>query len=206
MALHQAPPFVFYDTSKQGDDRFRGATVDLLQEIGKIVDAKFTFTIDEQDPEAIDKAVYAVQEGSADIAGGAIRITSNWSQEVHFSLPYYDSGFLLVVKVPEESADIYKIFMPFHTSLWSVVGVEIFVIGWALYCMEAPHNTTAGESDLEEGRILGFIDAIYWASTCLLQTLDKKVSRPLFVRVCCVCACVIVREREREGERGCVYE
>jgi len=211
VALHQAPPFIFYDKSKNGNERFSGVTVDLLTEIGKVVEADFSYTIDEQDPEPISPAIDAVKGGTAEIAAGAIRITSNRSQEVcgapsmarfhqsddglsrsrvhgslaslfvpcfplycfagvpfllvllswpltgalrlqvHFSLPFCDSGFQLVVKIPEESADIYKIFMPFHTSLWSVVGVEIFLVGWALYCMEAPHLTTAEESDIEQG-------------------------------------------------------
>lgn len=82
VALHQAPPFIFYDKSKNGNERFRGVTVDLLTEIGKLVEADFSYTIDEQDPESISLAVDAVKGGTAEIAAGAIRITSNRSQEV----------------------------------------------------------------------------------------------------------------------------
>jgi len=40
-----------------------------------------------------------------DLAGGAIRIASNRSAHLHFTLPYYDSGFVLAVQMPKEPVD-----------------------------------------------------------------------------------------------------
>jgi ABC-type amino acid transport substrate-binding protein len=174
VSLHAAPPFVFYNKSRTGNARFSGITIDVLEEIGKIVDARFTYIIDEKEPERIQRAVDAVMDRTATLAAGAIRITANQSATVHFTLPYFDSGFLLVVRMPDEAIHLYKAFLPFHTDLWTVVGVEILFVGFALYCMEAPHLTWHKESDLASGWILGLLDGIYWSATGFIQTLDKK--------------------------------
>ncbi len=36
MALHVAAPFVVYDKAKVGNARFRGLTIDLLEQIAKV--------------------------------------------------------------------------------------------------------------------------------------------------------------------------
>jgi len=40
-----------------------------------------------------------------DLGGGAIRIASNRSKHIHFTLPYYDSGFVLSVQVCRVAVD-----------------------------------------------------------------------------------------------------
>ena len=44
-----------------------------------------------------------------------------------------------------------------------MVGVELLVVAWALFCLEGAHKTVAEETDLERGVLLGYIDAVYWA-------------------------------------------
>ena len=90
-------------------------------------------------------------------------------------LPMHDSGFQLVVKVPEEKTNFYKIFAPFQSDLWMVVGLEVLMVAVSVFLIEHPRFSICEEygvkSDFEEGLVAGFIDCIYYAKSAHSRSL-----------------------------------
>ena len=112
VAVHVVPPFLMYDESKSGNDAFSGITADLLTALADELVCEFVLVLaDPERPSTSMAPLDALQfkkkfpeagNVPADIAGGAIRIASNRSKYVHYTLPFYDSGFQLVVRVPDD--------------------------------------------------------------------------------------------------------
>ena len=185
VALHEVPPFVKQEATQTGNSRFSGITVELLDALSKELSCKFDLVLaDAERPLSSQAALDAVQfqqnlEGSkvADIAAGAIRIASNRSDALLFTLPFYDSGFQLIVRATPEPIDPTGFFDPFHDSLWALVCLEMLVVAMAAYYMEAPACEPAVEEpdDLAvvPGLKFGFFDSLYWAVSVLIQTPDK---------------------------------
>jgi len=132
VALHVAAPFVVYDKAKVGNARFRGLTIDVLEQIAKDVRAVFIYVLltptsepnnTESSAAALDAVQFAqpikeVGGRKADLAAGAISISSKRSNSLAFTMPYYDGGFVMVTKMPENPVNPTGFFDPFHDSLW----------------------------------------------------------------------------------------
>jgi hypothetical protein len=115
--------------------------------------------------------------GIADFAGGAIRIASNRSEALQFTLPFYDSGFQLIVQPPPDPINPTGFFDPFHESLWMMVVFEMIVVAIACYYMEAPTcDPPVNDADdlaIVPGKSFGCWDSLYWSLTLLIQIPDK---------------------------------
>lgn len=181
-ALHQEHPFVFYDSTKSGNARFAGITVDLIYLLA--ADLKFTpvFLIDDTAPESAEKALEAIGAGAttgsprtADVAAGAIHITYERLDSMTFSHSYYDTGYVVVVQRPPDTINIWAFFRPFSRDLWVCVIVELIIVGVLFFLMEAPFLTVqeGGDSDVTDGPPWAFIDSLYWSVSALTGTLDK---------------------------------
>jgi hypothetical protein len=181
-ALHEAHPFVFYDDSKSGNEQFTGVTVDLIDMLSRLLNFNYVLTIDSTDPENPAKALEAVgvsgTPGSrhpADVAAGALHITSERHTVLHWSQPYFDTGYVVVVPRPPETINLWAFFSPFSGGLWGCVVLELFIIAILFFLMEAPFLTVQEErdSDLVDSPPLSFLDALYWSISALTCTLDK---------------------------------
>eukprot|EP00960_Hanusia_phi_P026827 746491-Hanusia_phi.AAC.5 len=97
MALQVAPPFVSYNAEATGTDSFSGLTIDIASLLERELSCKFEFVLaNDKSPESSSAAVRSVVSSSgstpgAQIAGGAIEITTERSNMVHFTIPYYDT-------------------------------------------------------------------------------------------------------------------
>ena len=107
------------------------------------------------------------------MAGGALHISANNSRAVHYSLPFHDTGFVMVVPAPLLSPNPWSFTAPFHPSLWVAVIVEILIVALACWLMEAPVCSIFRDTDVVDGFFNGFLDSLYWSITLLLQTPDK---------------------------------
>ncbi len=108
VAIQVDAPFVFYDNTTVGNKRFSGITIDVLNLIGLELGCIFVFELaDPEDIESLDATVNAVVGDGhwADIGAGSIPITANRSLRVHFTQPYYDTGFVVVVQQPQHDFD-----------------------------------------------------------------------------------------------------
>jgi len=182
MAVHEEHPFVFFDETKTGNDRFTGVTIELSQMLCELLECELDYYLaDEQNPESAEAALEAIGAGKpvgsaheADIAGGAIHITPARSNLVHFTLPYYDTGYVTVVPRPKEKAiELWSFLKPFTSDLWAALFIEIIVVGLIFTLFEAPWLTVEEDSDVVDGQYSSFFDCLYWSLSALTCTLDK---------------------------------
>mmetsp|Transcript_28763 Transcript_28763/g.45119 ORF Transcript_28763/g.45119 Transcript_28763/m.45119 type:complete len:592 (+) Transcript_28763:165-1940(+) len=182
MALHEERPFVMVDRSKTGNARFTGITIDISKKLCEMLKCNLEYLMaSETNPESADKAIEAIGGGLplgsphiADIAGGAIHITPNRSNFVHFTLPFFDTGYVTVVQRPVAKAyNPWAFFDPFEGGLWAALVGEIIVVGLFFALLEAPWLTAEEESDLVDGHVGSFFDAAYLSFSALTCTLDK---------------------------------
>ncbi|EKX47525.1 hypothetical protein GUITHDRAFT_137310 [Guillardia theta CCMP2712] len=110
VSTYHCPPFVMYDPA-QGT--FQGLTVDLLNILEPILQAKFKFTINKDDTESIDTALKAVSTGE------------------------------LVISMPDAPPNLWQFFTPFSNTLWTGVVLEMFIVaidvvpGWVWGLLDA---------------------------------------------------------------------
>jgi len=171
VSAYHCPPFVIFDPAKE---TFEGLTVDVLNILEPILQAKFKLVINKNDTESIDMALKAVNDGDADFAVGALRITKNRTKLYTFTLPYYDTGYQLIIAMPDILPNLWQFFTPFSNTLWTGVVLEMFIVAIGWYLMEMPSISVVQATDVVPGWVLGLLDAFYWSITVLLQITDKS--------------------------------
>jgi hypothetical protein len=95
---------------------FCGITVHLAKDICRTLNCTVKFYIASENPhhwESEEAALRAIGAGSAvgtyhwaDVAGGALIISSERTQIAHFTTPYYQTGFRMVTRRPAKSIDL----------------------------------------------------------------------------------------------------
>ena len=181
IALHVVHPFVFFDSNKTGNERFEGVTIEMIEKLSEVLDFNYVMELGSEDaPQSSIAAMDAVGIGKpvgsehwADFAAGAIHITSERSLFAHFSLPYLETGYSLVVQRPKESHPFWAFLGPFDLSLWMTVLIEMVVVAICFFLFESPIFSVEDETDVADGWWLGLWDSIYWSASALTQTLDK---------------------------------
>ena len=111
----------------------------------------------------------------ADIAGGAIHIDKANAEGVHFTTPYYQTGYRLVVPKRTDDGNWFAFKDVFDDYMWVVgIFVECMFVGILLYLMESPEmpynqgkiwkgKTSSQDTDVVPGKIAGLLDCWYWA-------------------------------------------
>jgi len=182
VSLQVIHPMVFFDETKEGNERFSGYTIDMLDLLKEELKCDFTYFVgDPDEPESANAALEAVGAGKgigetreADFAAGMIHMTANRSRLVHFTTPYMSSGYVMVVPVPSLNRGLWNFFSPFDELLWVLVLFEMIVVAIAFYITEAPHLTVHPETDVEGTPLLAAADVMYFSVSLLTCTLDKS--------------------------------
>jgi hypothetical protein len=169
---------------------FCGITVGIARDICNILNCTIQFYIASENPhlwENEEEALRAIGAGSdigerhwADVAGGAIILTSDRAAMSHFTTPYFQTGFQMVTRRPVKAIDWFSFIAPFDLSLWIFLFGEMLVAAVILWIIESPENTMAadGESDLVEGKVASLFDAFYWTFTTFTCYVDKCPKTP----------------------------
>jgi hypothetical protein len=164
---------------------FCGITIDVMDRVCQRLNCKLEFYIGSADPhywESQEKALCAVgawqQPGTkhwADIAAGAIHIDMANAKGVHFSTPYYQTGYRLVVPKRTDDGNWFAFKDVFDDWMWVIgIFVECIFVGVLLFLMESPEmsynqgkiwkgKTSSQDTDVVPGKIAGLLDCLYWS-------------------------------------------
>ena len=169
------------------NEPFCGITIEIAKKICQLMNCTVKFHITSENPnhwESGHEALRAIGAGQkpgekhwADVAGGALHITADRIVNAHFTIPYHNTGYRMVVKRPVKTIDMWSFVLPFDWSLWLLIFLEITVVGMLFGLMEAPEITLAEDRDSDiiesQGWFLGFFDAWYWSCTVFTCVIDK---------------------------------
>nr|XP_048327289.1 glutamate receptor 2.7-like [Ziziphus jujuba var. spinosa] len=120
-----------------------------------------------------DELLYQIKLKNFDAVVGDTTITANRSTYVHFTLPYIESGILMVVKVKDtETKNIWIFLKPLRWDLWLTIGLAFVFTGLRPYTSPEEYNDA-----MSKGSLNGGIDAIFDEIPNVKLLLAKYCSR-----------------------------
>jgi ABC-type amino acid transport substrate-binding protein len=122
----------------------------------------------------------ALESHTADVAIGAIAITSESEQRVDFSLPYFDSGLRIMVRARYEAGVVNTV----KSIPWTAIGhlltvgiLVIFLLANVLWLIERRRKREPGRS------YLSAIGEALWGAMLVVATLNVDRDSPAMKRV-----------------------
>ena len=164
-------PFVLPRT-----DPPQGFSVGLWNEVARRMHVDFTWQIVRGPAEVFT----ALESHTADVAIGAIAITSESEQRVDFSLPYFDSGLRIMVRARYEAGVVNTV----KSIPWTAIGhlltvgiLVIFLLANVLWLIERRRKREPGRS------YLSAIGEALWGAMLVVATLNVDRDSPAMKRV-----------------------
>lgn len=148
-----------------GNDQFEGYTVDLVEELSKLLNFKYKFKL-------VDDGAYGIKNekgewngmigelirNEADIAIVDLTITSKREEAVDFTLPFMNTGISILFKKPTTKVTtLFSFLSPFSMLVWiyvvgAYIGVSaiLFIVGrLSPYEWDNPHPCRQEDQVLE---------------------------------------------------------
>jgi ABC-type amino acid transport substrate-binding protein len=150
---------------KDGNAQFEGFGIDLVEEISKILQFKYTFQLVKDRAYGVKNAknewngmIGEVMRGEADMAVADLTITSKREEAVDFTLPFMNTGISILFKKPTTKVTtLFSFLSPFSMVVWvyvlgAYVGVSVilFLVGrLSPYEWDNPHPCRQDDQVLE---------------------------------------------------------
>ena len=145
------------------DGKFSGYSIDLWNEVARKAGwTDFEYKKVDNVPEMLE----ALRSGQADVAVGALSITSERTKEIDFSHPFYDSGLDIMVKgggAPGPFELLARLLTPALVLTFGGIMVALVLVSHVLWWFERKHN----DEDFPEHYSEGMVESIWW-TTCVL--------------------------------------
>ena len=154
------PPFVIVK-----DGVLTGFSIDLWNALARRLDVKFSLA--ELGPRSHVEQLQAVQRGDADVAVSAIAMTADRERLVDFSMPYFDSGLQIIVRIQNDNS-----FMATVGSLLSSTTGLILLAAFAVVVLLAHVLWLVerrGNPRFQRGYLRGIVEGM-WGVTLIIAT------------------------------------
>ena len=166
VVIKPAEPFVFLDQAAP-----TGYSIELWQEVARAAGLRFTY----QRVESIQEMIGALASGRADVAVGALSITSEREVVMDFSHGIYDAGLGLMV-LKEKGGGQWLLELLKRSRILSVLAlfsIAILLIGNVIWFLQRGHN----HAHFPKTYLKGVGEAMWWSVSVLLTGCceDKKV-------------------------------
>jgi ABC-type amino acid transport substrate-binding protein len=143
--------------NQQDDGSLAGFSIDLLNSALGALNICYSIyvapggVIGELKNDSFTGVIGELQRGNADLATGAITVTSSRGQVVRFTLPFLSSGLSLLVLRPNQTAGFFTFLSVFAWRLWlaialamaAVTAAALFVVQWSPFPVRrrySPHE------------------------------------------------------------------
>ena len=156
VGVKEAPPFAFKDSNGE----WVGISVDLWKEIKE--EQKDKYVLQEM---ALDRMLIGIERGEIETGIGAISIIEEREKKLDFSIPYFETGLALAVRIEFEDnvSNYFNTLGKVITSLLPWV-LLLLVVGVLIWFLEKKINEDQFHKHLGEGIGAG----IWWA--CVTMT------------------------------------
>jgi polar amino acid transport system substrate-binding protein len=154
-------PIEPFSYRKAGSDS--GFTIELWDRVAKEAGLEYELTWVKTVPELIE----ALKDGKADVALGALSITSEREKVIDFSTPYYESGLQILVGAGGQSSSATLLATLFTWDMAKVIGlliVALLISSHLLWWFERRHN----DENFPRPYKHGVWESLWWTSSVLI--------------------------------------
>eukprot|EP01116_Phalansterium_solitarium_P022402 TRINITY_DN7388_c0_g1_i2.p1 TRINITY_DN7388_c0_g1~~TRINITY_DN7388_c0_g1_i2.p1 ORF type:complete len:333 (-),score=18.87 TRINITY_DN7388_c0_g1_i2:60-1058(-) len=200
------PPYVFYDPTKVGNDRFSGFAVDFfsaaLQQLNQNVTwvGHLTDSFGSPVNGSWTGAVGELQSGQADIVIASLTITAARRSVISFTSAYVDVGLEIMILRPDATFGVWAFLDPFKPRLWGMIVVTMAAMTLAFFIIDrlSPYGHHNHES-----RSLSRFQHCGWLCNIEMYRVDaRSINRVrMLVGWCVVFASFVRRQLTGVGRR-----
>ncbi|RVW88457.1 Glutamate receptor 2.7 [Vitis vinifera] len=137
--------FVKVDEAEaEADKRYSGFCIDIFREVLKILEQNYSLPY-EFHPVigTYDELVDFVYNKTYDAVVGDVTILANRSKKVEFTVPYAESGLVIVQVSSEEPQKAWMFLKPFTMEMWVVTGALLIYTMFIVWVLEYQSNNPA---------------------------------------------------------------
>lgn len=181
---------------KEGNDRFEGYGIDLIDELSKILQFKYTFQLVKDKAYGVKNQngewngmIGEIMRGEADLAVADLTITSKREEAVDFTLPFMNTGISILFKKPTAKVtSLFSFLSPFSMVVWIyvvgayiAVSVILFLVGrLSPYEWDNPHPCRKDERVLEND--FSLLNSFWFTIGSLMQQGSNLQPKSLSTR------------------------
>ena len=151
-------PYVMKDV-KEKRPIYKGFAMDLIEEVAKLVDFKYTIVVKNEYGVVDDNGNWSgiigdVIDGRADLAVADLTINYDREKVVDFSMPFLDLGISILYVSEEQSRshDLFSFLTPFSSSVWWMMLVSGLVVSLIMYLIANISPFETAKLDSAEGK------------------------------------------------------
>lgn len=191
------PPFIVKKNTSNGEEKFEGYCIDLIDEIKTIL--KFEYTIYEVQDKMFGSIntttkqwngmIRELVDKNADIALGPISVMAERETVVDFTVPYYDLvGISILMKKPEVKSSLFKFLTVLEGNVWGCILAAYFFTSFLMYLFDrlSPYsyrNNKEKYKDDEEKRDFNLKECLWFCMTSLTPQGGGEAPRNLSGRL-----------------------
>lgn len=191
VAVHEFPPCVVIDDTREGQDKVSGFDIELFKMVADNLGYEYNWYAVPDFTDIIHKL--AEDESLYDVGVAGISITKSREELIDFSHPYLNSGLSVMIKT-KSNPKVTSVITGFFVNSWQAF---LLFAGFLLACSIVMWLLEKGVPSFNDNWIKGIGDGIYWTVTTMTTVGygDKVPVRPLsrifamivmFVGICVV--------------------
>ena len=116
----------------EGNDKYEGYLIDLLEELSRIV--KFNFTLSTEENTMYNALVDRLEDKEIDMVVADLTYNKERAERIDFSSPFMNLGIGIIYKQEkEQKANYFSFLAPFSTKIWIIIISAYAVVSLLLY-------------------------------------------------------------------------
>ncbi|XP_074650207.1 glutamate receptor ionotropic, kainate 3-like [Tubulanus polymorphus] len=148
------PPFVDFVPGYEnltGNARFQGYSIDLLNEIAKLLNFKYELYLVEDGQFGIKTAsgewngiVGELLKGNASLAGAPLTINVQREEVIDFSKPFKTIGISILIKRPQDNVSYFQFMLPLSVNVWMLIIIALAFVSVIMVVIDTIYPATDG--------------------------------------------------------------
>lgn len=181
------PPYGFLKeslTPLQGNDRFEGFAIELIEKLSQRLEFNYTFKLQEdgaygslnKEKNEWDGMLRELMDDKADLAITDLTITAERESAVDFTMPFMNLGISILFEKPKKSdPELFSFLQPFSSGVWGCLFACFFLVSVSLFVMGrmSPAEWDNPYPCIEEPEVLvnqfSFKNSMWFSIGALLQ-------------------------------------
>ncbi|XP_042855860.1 glutamate receptor ionotropic, kainate 2-like [Penaeus japonicus] len=150
-AIHLASDYDDMPLIFETDDGLDGTNIRMMDALASLLNFTYTSTDEAPDAEWGERdengtwsgMLGELHRGVKDLAINYFTVTTERAEDFDYSVPYYNEGFGLILKIPPPLPRWRSVLYPFTAGVWASVGVAFIVAVFSFHCLAKRRTQTS---------------------------------------------------------------